>query len=214
MANTDLHGYTTPDGPAAPTVHLDMKTLADQIDQDTMVRCTAATRPPHLGGRRIFETDTKIGYISDGTTWQPLIAGAPMGHAGRTGGFQTIGGTDIGIQLNDAQLLRGGMTFETSSAGRFVIPVAGIYRISAQVYFTGGTGYQAQAAIFKNASKTGMGGKVYTWKADSNDYVGVANTFAVLAAGDRIGLGATSSFSTWGTDGYNGSYLEIELVGI
>lgn len=214
MATTALHGYVTPEGPAVPTVHLDMKVLADDIDADTYVICTSTTRPAHLSGRRIFETNTKLCYISDGTTWQPVNVGVPRGHAGRTAGFQTLGGTDVAITLDAAQITRGGMTFETSSGGRFVIPVAGLYRINAQVYFTGGSAYQAQAAVFKNSSKVGMGAKIYTWKADASDYISSASTLASLAAGDRVGLGATSASSTWGTDGYNGSYLEVELVGV
>lgn len=214
MATTTLHGYVTPEGPAVPTVHVDMKTLADGIDQDTYVICTSSTRPAHRNGRRIFETNTKLSYISDGTAWQLVSAGAARGHAGRTGGFQTLGGTDVAITLDAAQITRGGVTFETSSGGRFVIPTTGLYRISAQAYFTGGSGYQAHAAIFKNSSKVGMGGKIYTWKADGSDYIAHCSTLALLNANDRIGLGATSASSTWGTDGYNGSYLEVELVGV
>ena len=213
MATTDLHDYVTPDGTATPIVHADMKVLADAIDEDTYVICTVSTRPPHAPGRRIFETDSKLSWISDGTTWHVIMARQPRGHAGRTAGFQTIGGTDVAITLDAAQIATG-MTFETTSGGRFVAPITGLYRIHAQVYFTGGSAYQAQAAIFKNASKTGMGGKIYTWKADASDYISSCSTFAQLTAGDRIGLGATSTASTWGTDGFNGSYLEMELVGV
>jgi hypothetical protein len=39
------------------------------IREQVNVTCTAATRPSHVDGRRIFETDTNKKYISDGSTW-------------------------------------------------------------------------------------------------------------------------------------------------
>lgn len=58
MGATALHGYPYPEGSDQPQVHLDVKALADDVDEDTYVVCTAATRPAGVSGRRIFETDT------------------------------------------------------------------------------------------------------------------------------------------------------------
>lgn len=73
MGTTALHGYPYPEGQAQPQVHLDLKALADGVDLDTAVSCTSTTRPAHRAGRRIFETDTKASYVSDGTNWLVLL---------------------------------------------------------------------------------------------------------------------------------------------
>jgi hypothetical protein len=74
MGSTAVHGYPYPEGSDQPQVHLDVKALADDIDQDTFVPCTSATRPGHFPGRRIFETDTKATLVSDGSAWLPTVA--------------------------------------------------------------------------------------------------------------------------------------------
>lgn len=73
MGTTALHGYPYPEGQAQPQVHLDLKALADGVDLDTAVSCTSTTRPAHRAGRRIFETDTKASYVSDGTNWLSVV---------------------------------------------------------------------------------------------------------------------------------------------
>lgn len=39
-------------------------------NQDGQTLCTAATRPQHHAGRRIYQTDTNLWYYSDGASWK------------------------------------------------------------------------------------------------------------------------------------------------
>lgn len=71
MGTTPLSGLPYPEATETPFVHIDMKELADATDAKLFVECTSSSRPPHRVGRRIFETDTKLSQISDGTAWVP-----------------------------------------------------------------------------------------------------------------------------------------------
>lgn len=91
MGATDLHAYPYPEGADQPVVHQDLQAALAAVDEDTFIECTAATRPAHLAGRRIFETDTDATYVSDGTTWLPLsglygrVGSAAVGPAAANG---------------------------------------------------------------------------------------------------------------------------------
>lgn len=137
--------------------------------------------------------------------------GIPFGHAGCIAGFQSIAGTDKPVTIKD-QLLRGGMTFETASGGRLVIPKSGLYDVRVKVYATNGSGYDFMGAAYVNSDKI-EGTEVFDYKQTSSDYKqhGIC-TFAFVA-GDKIGLGMTSPQSTWGTDGWNGAFLEVKWFG-
>lgn len=137
----------------------------------------------------------------------------PFGHMGRTGGFQVIGGTDVGVVMAAAQKLTGGMTFDNTNGGRLVIPVSGRYEIGGLVYGTVGSAYRCAGAAYKNAVKI-PGTEIMFWKADGLDYATPLPKVEIdLVVGDKIGLGMTSTQSTAGTTGYNGSYLEVRYVG-
>lgn len=69
MAETTIHGWQLPDGTDRPVVHTDMKTLADQMDGEVPYVCTSTTRPAHVTGLLIYETDTKRTRQSTGTRW-------------------------------------------------------------------------------------------------------------------------------------------------
>ena len=134
----------------------------------------------------------------------------PFGHCGATGGFQTIGGSNVAVTFAAAQRLAGGMTFETASAGRLVIPKSGQYLIMTRIYATGGSAYGVRGGAYVNGTSI-AGSDVKFWKGDGADYFeGMVSRF-YFNAGDKIGLGmdTPASMSTWGTDGYNGSWLEL-----
>ncbi|ALY09277.1 hypothetical protein FDG92_gp05 [Arthrobacter phage Jasmine] len=135
----------------------------------------------------------------------------PFGHIGRTAGFQTINGVDVGVIITAAQELRG-MVFETSSAGRLVIPKTGKYEIRTKIYATGGAAAKFGGGAFVNSVPI-VGTTSVSWKGDTNDYITHTTVTYDLNENDRIGLGMTFTSSTWGTDGYNGSWLEVKYVG-
>lgn len=72
MGTTEHHGYSYPESADQPYVHLDLQGLAVAVDADTYIQCTSVTRPPHRPGRRIYETDTGLSWISDGAAWNML----------------------------------------------------------------------------------------------------------------------------------------------
>ena len=135
----------------------------------------------------------------------------PFGHIGRTGGFQTIAGTDVAVGIAAAQELRG-MVFETAQSGRLVIPKTGKYEIRTKIYATGGAAAKFGGGAFVNSVAIG-GTTTISWKGDANDYIAHSTVTYDLNINDRIGLGMTFTGSTWGTDGYNGSWLEVKYVG-
>lgn len=67
MPLSPIHGWTTPDGSEEPQVHLDLESLAAQIDADVPLR--AAVAPAHKAGRIwINSVDGSVNF-SDGSTW-------------------------------------------------------------------------------------------------------------------------------------------------
>lgn len=75
MGTTPVNKLPYPEPTAQPFVHLDIQALAEAADAKLYVECTSSTRPAHKAGRRIFETDTGLSYISDGTTWVRIAEG-------------------------------------------------------------------------------------------------------------------------------------------
>lgn len=139
----------------------------------------------------------------------------PFGHAGCAAGFQTISAVD-GIYVTlAAQVLKNGMTFASNG---LVVPKAGLYQITARSYFTGGTVHSATWAATVNSTAIPMAATAETvgtgtlWKQDSLDYQGWATGHRQLNAGDTIRLWMKSTSSTYGTTGYNGSYIEVRYV--
>ncbi|ALY10237.1 hypothetical protein SALGADO_71 [Arthrobacter phage Salgado] len=174
-------------------------------------------------GRPVSDTNPLIVYniatqsveVKDAGGWNGSLATPAFAHAGKTDGFQTTIGTDVAVVLNSAQVLKGGFTFETASGGRLVVPYSGWYKINAQFYITGGSGYRAQCKVYKNSSPAGIGANGLVWKADGTDFTTHVTSTVQLTAGDKLGLGTTQTAgSAWGTDGYNGSYLEVQYLGV
>lgn len=58
---------TVPSGDTA--IGSDQVTMLGYYLGEQPIVCTSTTRPHHIAGRRIFETDTNQGYTSNGTTW-------------------------------------------------------------------------------------------------------------------------------------------------
>jgi hypothetical protein len=65
------------------------------LPHGAVVACTSINRPPHWKGRVIYETDTANMYVSNGTTWKPLLANAAYANNEKTSNTNVAGGTDI-----------------------------------------------------------------------------------------------------------------------
>jgi hypothetical protein len=86
VATTTNLGLLYPALSAAPNVPQDLQNLASGIDAliSGVILCTSATRPTARTGTVIYETDTKIVKIYDGTAWRrtPLFDSETLGTAG------------------------------------------------------------------------------------------------------------------------------------
>jgi len=72
VGTTTYSALRYPEANAVPYVNIDFKHLADDVDERLFVECTSGTRPGHLDGRRILETDTKRTLVSVGGAWKYL----------------------------------------------------------------------------------------------------------------------------------------------
>jgi hypothetical protein len=159
-----------------------------------------------------------------GLTWQgdsgierPLLPAACWGHMGRTAGFQTLSGsTQIRVAFDAAQQLHGGITFDNPNDA-LVVPFAGYYRCTLRTYATGGNPYMQTGIIWVNGALPTIRAGVNIYKADAQDYTGQASCIMYLNAGDKVqqavSTNGTGTGTTWGTNGYDGAWVEVEYVG-
>jgi hypothetical protein len=205
----------------------DLATLVDSMEVivpvasdaagDTIATARAAAGFPVTDARPLFvyNTVTKTARVKDSGGWRNLADGLTktFAHVGRTGSFQTATG-GVTVVYPTPQYMFGGITWDSAS-NQLVVPVAGYYRVNAQYYFTGATGAVGTGYLYKNTANTQpIGSRVALWKADSADYIGSASGIILLAAGDKVGTWINYSSSTWGTDGWNGTFMEVELLAV
>lgn len=68
-----------PAGTDTPYVHLDIKNLADAVDEALTI--VAAAAPPHRAGRLWYDTNAQQLKVSDGTAWRARTMAAVTGPA-------------------------------------------------------------------------------------------------------------------------------------
>lgn len=163
----------------------------------------------------VFNNATKNVEIRDAAGWRPMVATAPLGHVGQTGGATLLGAGRF-VPFDTAQYLRGGVTFD-NGADALIIPTTGLYRFNARCHFSGGSGYTGFGQLRKNAVATGIYTPVY--KPDVWDQAGNAIGILQLNAGDSMTIwmetsNNNASAATWGTNGHNGTFLEMEMIGV
>lgn len=140
----------------------------------------------------------------------------PFGHMGKTDGFQDINPAAV-VTMAAAQILRGGITFDNATDS-LVIPKDGLYRVAVKGYYSGGTVPSRAEMLARKVTGTVSlyGSRVSVSKPDSSDYYDYSEGVHELNAGDKIQIyasGSSTAGSAWGTDGYNGVYLEVEWKG-
>lgn len=138
----------------------------------------------------------------------------PFGHMGKTDGFQTV--TTAGtLTMSAAQELKGGVTFD-NAADALVVPVAGLYRITAKLYSSGGVTGRQTSGIMKLPAAGGAavstGVAITMFKGTTDDYNLTATGTVRLAAGDKVYMTAQGNASAYGGDGYGGCFLEVEFA--
>jgi hypothetical protein len=151
--------------------------------------------------------------VYDGTNWHGLQSTPAFGHMGMTMGF--LGATDpTDCFMDAAQILRGGMVF-SDGEDALIVPTSGLYRITGQVYASGAdTGPCIGWPMVNGTIDTGL--KTRFWKeAAGTDQCGTFTGVLPLVAGDKVTLRVdfADNIATWGTTGWNGSFLEVEQFG-
>lgn len=139
----------------------------------------------------------------------------PYGHMGRTAGFISLGGAITTIPMDVVQELRGGMLFDNPNDA-LIPPLTGRYHVHLKGFFSGAAAGVNQTGIKVNgATPNGINQKVISAasKMDGNDIFVHSSGTIPLNAGDKVSMYEYSSVSAWGTNGYDGAFLELSYVG-
>jgi hypothetical protein len=137
----------SPTLPEAPDGPGDMQELAGTV-HSSLARCypcTSTSRPSHVEGLLIYESDTDIVQISDGTNWQPMfsIGNKPMALMRRTTVQSIPNAVLTPIVFTSADANSRGITTNTTT-GKLEVTRTGRYNLRACVAFAiGGVGYRA-----------------------------------------------------------------------
>lgn len=167
-------------------------------------------------GMRSERLDLGLQCSWDGARWVAAPAAVRFGHMGRTDAFQPLSADQMQtVHMSAAQDLLGGVGFDAATSA-LTVPVTGRWSISCRFYATGRAGVQAagQASIRRGSTTLAVEGTYLGfWKADHQDYMSQSAVTQHLVAGDKIFLQMQYGGSTWGTNGYNGSAVEIQYLG-
>lgn len=114
--------------------------LSDTVDDGIVYSCTAATRPPHLEGRFIYETDTDSIYVSDGGTWQLIwVKGQNFYN------LKAVASGSVSVSLTTAASGQSAVVFPV---GRFATtPIITATLASASSSYIAGVGGQASTGF-------------------------------------------------------------------
>ena len=123
----------------------------------------------------------------------------PAGRLYKSDGFQGLSGGNVAITLGnlDAQ---GGVTYDAANGGGLKVPIAGRYRVSGCVLFSGPPGVVSFDVLRWRAgfSVVVLSGRPST--PDGNDYISSRSDVLNLAAGDILTLRGTAPSTAYGTD--------------
>lgn len=155
----------------------------------------------------VYWSDTTNGelYRRSGGSWVLVpMARTVFGHAGKTDGFQSMsGGQVVTLQLQDSA---GGVTI---SANSLVIPVTGRYQVNARFYYSGAGGGTILGVLQVNGTNRTQ---IQSYKEANQDTTIPVSQIMLLSAGDQLRMWSNYPNATYGTDGYNGTYLEALRV--
>lgn len=149
-------------------------------------------------------------WVGTAGVQMPLVGAIPFGHMGKTNGFQTVTSAAT-VVMGAGQVLRAGMTFNSAN-NALVVPIAGLYRVTCQSYFSGAATGTNLAWIYQNAAQTGINTRFIA--ANNADVASSCTGVIAAAANDQFSVQAQGPQSAWGgSSGYSGFYLEVEYVG-
>lgn len=175
------------------------------IQDDGQIVCTATTRPQHVAGRRIFQTDVGLWYTSDGTTWRPDRP--TVGLSTSTSQHTGFGTTEVVSLTVTSMVFKSGWAYRASIRGS-LYGTAG-----AQVLFrlrkstASGTPYGEYGRVTCAGASAGDGamanGSIYLLRTAGSD---LTTNVVLTVATDT---GTASIFA----DSDSPRYLLIEPVG-
>jgi hypothetical protein len=129
----------TPLAPEAPDGPGNLASLATSMHNalGRAYPCLSTSRPSPVAGLLIFETDTLLLQVSDGTNWLPLYfaGGAPLGRMYRTANQTLTTGVTTKLAFNLADTASRGITCDTTTNNGFVVTRAGRYKLACSVPF-------------------------------------------------------------------------------
>lgn len=163
-----------------------------------VIPCLSTSRPTIAiyEGMHIYETDTQVLRVYNGTTWLPTTA---AGRAYATSG-SVINGT-ISLNTDTQDFLKGGMTFASNG---LVVPIAGIYQCNGMVKVQPpSAGVTFTAALMINGTLARYGMQHLT---QASYEVRVVNDLMSLSAGERVNVGYSWSGTT--------TALQIDATGL
>ena len=163
-------------------------------------------------GESYSQSHVYEGGVRLSDTYAPR-GGMIFGHVGRTTSFHN-GNSAWSVVAMEAVpgSLQGGMTFDGSSPNwALVVPKSGWYRMYMQAYFTGGAGLY-MAVLYINNSSSDFAIRSYKQSGDDATFGHAGIRY--LRKEDKVNFWfySANGNNTWGTNGYNGSWFELEHV--
>ena len=130
-------------------------------------------------------------------------------HAGKANGFQNMSGGKF-VKF-DLQTQRGGFT-TVDDGSALVFPVSGLYRVTARCYLSGGGAGEYGAAIRQVGDNSVIQWLHVQKPSGGSDASADTSFMRPFAAGSGVRMWLDVPIATWGSTGYDGCYLEAELI--
>lgn len=181
----------------------DMTRRLGNTRSDTMTVRLAMTAANVRAGQLFSETDTGNLWRWSGSAWQ-LVWSPVFAHAGKVAGFQNMAGGQVAtLGLQEAE---GGFTLVDNA---LVVPQSGRYELNARMYYSGAGGGSVIGVIQKNGAALS---EMRDFKDSGQDATANTTLTVRLVQGDTLRLYTTYAGATWGTTGYDGTFLEARRV--
>lgn len=203
MTTVDSNGIiryqtTDPVSPLQTLLNLGMQSVSDAItplNARSFKTVTSTTRPAHLAGLRIYETDTKKSYISDGTNWASLAPTSDHAWLVKSTAFTVPAATPTSVSSWDS--VDSSAVTVNNATGLITILNTGWYEVSFSFIWQANNGGGRTSELKRN-----RGGTISTVLGDNRENSGTRPTPMIgtgtmqLVAGDLLTLDITHSGST------------------